>query len=147
MLTSLHITPAQSMEVLREGYMHGSDHEFVDMERDMQGVSFLASTLSSPAYHLPLVRSSVGFRWTNTQMRKKVFYEYGPTARLCINYSRIPKQLSLYRADHEAVITPLSIADALVKCVSEGSRLNLDASHTIFLIKRVKVDDPNLWEF
>ena len=68
--------------------MHVSDYEPMDMGRDVLGVSFLASTLSFPAYHLPLVRPSVGFRRTNTQMRKMSSTNMGP---LLVFASTIPE--------------------------------------------------------
>lgn len=50
-----------------------------------------------------------------------------------------PQHLSLFRYDRTSTIN-LSM-DALVKCIREGGVLNLNASHTVFLIKRVNVDD------
>ena len=60
------------MEVFIEGYkMLSSDHEPVDFRRDTLGVSFLASTWSSPAYYLSLVRSPIGFQRSNTKIPKE----------------------------------------------------------------------------
>lgn len=80
--------------------------------------------------------SAIAHRFSEEQYKnsKRIFQEYGPTARLCINLAKRPDDLILFKNDRTSTINTLSIRE-LVKYIDEGGVLNLNATHTVFLVK------------
>ena len=73
-----------------------------------------------------------------------MYDEYGPTARLCLNFVTNLLQLSSYRSCRANEINELSI-DYPMKVVQQSCDSNMDASHSVFLVRREDV--TNLQEF
>ena len=72
---------------------------------------------------------------------QRAFDELGPTARLCINFVRNPRQLEYYESSRRTALSKLSM-DGLVEALQEGPNLDMHVSHTISLMRRVEESDP-----
>jgi len=82
-----------------------------------------------------------GFTEEQKNRAKDAFKNYGPTARICIDFVEYPKLLRQYENDLNNTASYLT-ADRLRHFVQKGMNLNLDAeSETLFVIRRSKVED------
>ena len=69
---------------------------------------------------------------------EEVFLEYGPTPRLCIGFLEFPFQLNDYRDELRRAISNLTL-DSLLSAVRMSENLNVNLSHSIFLVQRKDV--------
>jgi len=84
-----------------------------------------------------------GFSEEQTNRAKDAFNSYGPTARICIDFVRSPKLLHQYERHLNNTVLHLT-ADRLQHFVEKGKELGLDLdaeSHTLFIVRRNKVED------
>jgi hypothetical protein len=81
--------------------------------------------------------------FTDKQLKlaQKVFEEYGPTPRLCIQFVELPTNLEQFEVKRASLIRTLSWDD-LFKITKQDDLLNMDLSHHIFLVRRK--DEANL---
>jgi hypothetical protein len=84
----------------------------------------------------------LNFTPSDIEASRRAFHEFGPTARLCINYVEDPDQLEFYESSRRTALSKLSL-DSLVNALQEGSNLDMHLSHTIFLMRRVEESEES----
>ncbi len=131
------------MEAYEQDYgLYGGCHEPVVSRRNTPSVSLLFSLPHALVHHLISHSAEIhGFSEEQMNRAKDAFKNYGPTARICINFVRSPNLLSRYERRLHNTASSLT-ADRLRHFVENGKQLGLDAeSHTLFIVQRNKVEN------
>ncbi len=131
------------MEAYEQDYgLYGGCHEPVVSRRNTPSVRLLFSLPHALVHHLISHSAEIhGFSEEQMNRAKDAFKNYGPTARICINFIRSPNLLSRYERRLHNTASNLT-ADRLRHFVENGKELGLDAeSQTLFIIRRNKVEN------
>jgi len=131
------------MEAYEKDYgLYGGCHEPVVSRRNTPSVSLLSSLPHALVHHLISHSAEIhGLTEEQKNRAKDAFKNYGPTARICINFVKSPNLLRQYENDLHNTALDLT-ADRLRHFVQKGKELDLDAeSHTLFIVRRNEAED------
>jgi len=125
-------------EVTEDLVLRSFDDEPMVMGRNTPSVSCLGPTLFP---HLSSSSASAIIHGFQDQLQdvRRFYDDYGPTPRLCIDYLESEDELNDFKARRGKEIMNFSLKSLLQ--FTQQTDITLDVSHSVFLVRRQKVDN------
>lgn len=128
------------METFKEEYgLQVFDDEPMVMGRNSERVSFMEPTLVFPRLSYSPASAALHGLGNRLEEVRVVYKEHGPIPRVCIDFVNAPHRLEDHEQSRLAAIGNLSLR-YLIYFARQGE-IQLDASHSIFLVRRPEVDN------